>query len=139
MLGSPHTKWPTTQENPRQPGYVHATVSKELSTASDETLRQAQELLSDLELSLSQSMVFMRDPLEAWIGTYPHWLDRIAHVKASKYYQNSHLARSIMTAGLACQSCNDGQALLQAYHASSEWPALVKSLSRDMLDDLPPV
>ena len=114
---------------------VSATIIKELSTASDETLCQAQEHLYDLELSLSQSMVYLRDPLAPWIATHPHWLDRIAHVKASKHY--SHVARSTMTAGFLHESRNDGQALLQAYHASSQWLPLVKSLSCDLPRDLP--
>ena len=114
-----------------------AAISKELRTASEETLCQAQEHLDELELRISQSMVYLRDPLEPWIGTHPHWLHRIAHVKASSYYQKRHVARSAITAGLVHKSRNDGQAMLQAYHASSEWPALVKKLSCDLPDDLP--
>lgn len=86
---------------------VSATINKVLSTVSHETLHQAQEHLGDLELSVSKSMVYLRDPSESWIGTHLHWLDHIAHVRASIYYQNS--------AGLVHIFRNDGRALLQAY------------------------
>ena len=83
--------------------------------------------MDDLELSFPQSMVNLRDPLEPWVGMHPHWLDWSAHVKASSYYQKTHMARSVMSAGLVLKSRNDGEAMLQAHHASSEWPALAKS------------
>lgn len=71
-----------------------------------------------------------RDPMNAWASTHPRWLDRIAYVQASSHF-NAHTKQSPEISEHVLKTCNDGQALLQAYHAPSEGPI---SLERSSLE-----
>ncbi|KAL3158282.1 hypothetical protein ABBQ38_010527 [Trebouxia sp. C0009 RCD-2024] len=130
----PHGLLPETVDDSLDIRLIKATINTELSTASVETLKLARQHLLELHLDMAQSWLYLRDPFKPWVSTHPYWLDRIAHVKASKYF-----AASPMTEGLAAYKlkyATGDQALLQAYHASPQWPAFVAGLDRDLPQEL---
>ncbi|KAL3158279.1 hypothetical protein ABBQ38_010524 [Trebouxia sp. C0009 RCD-2024] len=131
----PHGQLPGRIDDARDIRLISATIATELSAASAETFQLACKYLAELDVDLALCWLFLRDPLKPWVSTHPYWLDRIAHVKASKYFQEPHVARPVMTEAAAAHMLKygyDGQALLTAYHASPEWPAFVAGLDRDL-------
>ncbi|KAL3140670.1 hypothetical protein ABBQ32_005236 [Trebouxia sp. C0010 RCD-2024] len=106
---------------------VAATIAAELSMGSAETRQQARLHLDELLSSLSQSLVHVRDPLEPCFPvTHIGWIK----LPASRHvitFRGGCVARPNMTeseAALMLKYGSGGQVLLQAYHASSDWPAL---------------
>ena len=110
----PNGQLPKTVYDSLDVQMAQATIEKELSTAPDGTMQLARKHVINLELSLARSMTYLRDPLQPWAQTHSHWLDRIANVKASSHLQSAQAAWLDLTR----RPCNDGQALLQAFHAS---------------------
>ena len=72
--------------------------------------------------------------MNAWASTHPRWLDRIAYVQASNHF-NAHTKQSPETSEHVLKTCNDGQALLQAYHAPSEGPISLERSSLELPHD----
>ncbi len=91
---------------------IMATIDKELCLASENVKRLAHGQVKLLLLSIAESLCYTKNPLEPWLHSHPHKLDRIAHVTSSSYFADSaHQTMIVRGHG------GEGQRLLEEYQA----------------------
>ena len=102
---------------------IRASIDKELCLASEDVTRLAHGQVKVLLLSIAENLCYTKNPLQPWLQSHPHGLDRIAHVQSSSYFTE---AVQQMTTGKQCDG--EGQRLLKAYQAYPPWLRFISSL-----------
>jgi len=104
---------------------IMATIDKELCLASEDVKRLAHGQVNMLLVSIAESLCYTKNPLEPWLHSHPHKLDRIAHVKSSSYFADSAHQTMIVRG-----HDGEGQRLLEAFQAYPQWLLFVHSLEK---------